>query len=100
MGPNMMWNTKYSPMTTMMGGWGFPTAGGAPTVSAEQARTNATQFLQSYLPNTTLDQATESFPGYYDLHVLKDGKIFGMLSVNAYTGAVWYHTWHGDFIAE
>jgi len=24
----------------------------------------------------------------------------GMLSVNATTGAVWYHTWHGTFIAK
>jgi hypothetical protein len=23
-----------------------------------------------------------------------------MLSVNATTGAVWYHTWHGTFIAK
>jgi hypothetical protein len=22
-----------------------------------------------------------------------------MLSVNGYTGAVWYHTWHGPFVA-
>lgn len=23
-----------------------------------------------------------------------------MLSVNGYTGAVWYHNWHGQFIQE
>jgi hypothetical protein len=23
-----------------------------------------------------------------------------MLSVNGYTGQVWYHTWHGSFIQE
>ena len=22
----------------------------------------------------------------------------GMLSVNGYTGQVWYHTWHGPFV--
>jgi hypothetical protein len=31
---------------------------------------------------------------------LKDGKVAGMLSVNGYTGQVWYHTWHGNFISE
>jgi len=31
--------------------------------------------------------------------VLQSGKISGMLSVNAGTGAVWYHTWHGTYIA-
>jgi hypothetical protein len=40
-----------------------------------------------------------AFPGYYTLHTLDAGKISGMLSVNAATGAVWYHTWHGAYIA-
>jgi hypothetical protein len=30
---------------------------------------------------------------------MRDGKISGMLSVNASTGQVWYHTWHGTYIA-
>lgn len=49
------------------------------------------------LPGTKAEDA-EAFYGYYTLHVLKDGKIYGMLSVNAYTGAVWYHNWHGAFV--
>jgi ABC-type glycerol-3-phosphate transport system substrate-binding protein len=40
----------------------------------------------------------DAFYGYYTLEVNKDGKIYGMLSVNANTGAVWYHTWHGTFL--
>jgi hypothetical protein len=28
------------------------------------------------------------------------GKITGMISVNASTGAVWPHWWHGAFIAK
>ena len=27
------------------------------------------------------------------------GEIFGMLSINGYSGDVWYHSWHGDFIS-
>jgi len=34
------------------------------------------------------------------LHIINGGQVTGMLSVNAYTGAVWYHTWHGAFIAS
>ena len=30
---------------------------------------------------------------------LKDGKIVGMMSVDAVTGQAWCHTWHGAFIA-
>ena len=29
---------------------------------------------------------------------MKDGQVFGMLSVNGYSGEVWYHNWHGAFI--
>ena len=40
------------------------------------------------------------YPGYYTLDSASGGKTVGMLSVNATTGAVWYHTWHGEFVAE
>jgi stress response protein YsnF len=41
----------------------------------------------------------EEFYGYYTLHTEKDGEITGMLSVNGYSGEIWYHSWHGPFIA-
>ena len=28
------------------------------------------------------------------------GMMGGMLSVNGYSGDIWYHTWHGMFISE
>lgn len=98
MGPNMMWNTKY----TFGNGWcnwarGTTTA--TPTVTAEQATTDAQQYLNSYLSGTTTGDIT-AFPGYYTLEVLNNDSPYGMLSVNAFTGQVWYHTWHGAFIAE
>ena len=43
--------------------------------------------------------APETFPGYYTMHTLRDGEIEGMLSVNAVTGEVWGHSWHGAFVA-
>ena len=100
-GPNMMWNTKYRAM-----GWGhmqgLPWWSGAPTtqmpVTTEQARQLTQGFLNAYLPETTVDPAVDTFYGFYDLYVRKDDKIIGMLSVNGYTGLVWYHTWHGPFM--
>lgn len=89
MGPNMMWNTKYGHMA-----WG---AAAQATVTKEQAAQYAQRFLDTALPGTKADEA-DAFYGYYTIHVLKDGKTYGMLSVNAYTGAVWYHSWHGTFI--
>jgi hypothetical protein len=50
------------------------------------------------LPGKTADETADMFPGYYTLHVLEDGETVGMLSVNSYTGQVFFHHWHGDFI--
>ncbi len=98
MGPNMMWNTKYGMMGRMMGGYyrqGPPSAD--MPVGPEQAEAYAQQYLDRYLPGTTVEQA-DAFYGYYTLHTLQGGEVTGMLSVNGYTGSVWYHSWHGPFI--
>jgi hypothetical protein len=65
----------------------------------EVAKSIAQQWLDRNLTGTTTE-APDTFYGYYTVHTRKDGKISGMLSVNGYGGAVWYHTWHGAFIAS
>lgn len=99
MGPNRMWNTKYGHMVGlgMMGGF-WPQAAVAPTVTAEKAQQIAQKWLDQYQPGSATE-APDIFPGYYTLHITKVGAVTGMLSVNAYTGQVWYHTWHGAFVA-
>ncbi len=99
MGPNMMWNTKYGMMRSgILGGiYGTPTT--TMTVTATQATANAQQYLNAYLPGTTTGDVT-TFYGYYTVEVLNGTTTYGMLSVNGYTGQVWYHTWHGAFIQE
>lgn len=89
-GPAMMWNTAY----------GMHAAGGgrAAIVTVDQARAIADGWLQANRPGEKADTA-DAFPGYYTVHTLRDGHVVGMLSVNAATGAVWYHTWHGRFVA-
>lgn len=107
-GPNMMWNTKYGQMGAgtsgmigrgMMGGY---TQADQPTadmpVKPEQAVQDAQQYLHAQGGTLTLESQHDTFYGYYTIHTLKDGKTEGMLSVNGYTGQVWYHTWHGAFI--
>jgi uncharacterized membrane protein YkoI len=87
MGPNMMWNKKY----------GHINIGETEVkVSKEQAMKIAQEYLDSALSGTKLNQP-DDFYGYYTMEVTKDSKIFGMLSVNSNTGAVWYHNWHGAF---
>jgi len=122
-GPAMMWNTRYGMMGEsgvrgrqgmmggdpgsggMMGGEyrGDPTWAPSPettrsSVSAQEAKAVAARWLAregSELRAGTAD----AFPGYYTLHVLEGDRVAGMLSVNAYTGVVWYHWWHGRFLS-
>jgi len=62
----------------------------------------AIEYAQSYLDRAmpgTIAAEPHAFYGYYTLHTERNGQITGMLSVNGYTGQVWYHDWHGPFIS-
>jgi hypothetical protein len=99
-GPNMMWNAEYGHMGRsggmmgMMGGY----ASGNMTLSPQEAGEVAQRWLDANLPGRTAGEA-DAFYGYYTLHFLDDGDIEGMLSVHGDSGDVWYHSWHGDFVA-
>ena len=99
-GPNMMWNTKYHMAGSGPLGWRWsgPNAQAQP-VTVERARQIVGQYLSTAFPGATPDHGT-AFYGYFTFDVERDGRKFGMLSVNAYTGQVWYHTWHGTFVQE
>ena len=85
----------------MGGGLGDPTwtpGGTEADVSPERARRLADRWLRSQGPGLVASEP-DAFPGYYTLHALRDGKVVGMLSVNAATGSVWRHWWHGRFVS-
>jgi hypothetical protein len=98
-GPNMMWNTKYSMMQGMMGPHAQAGASGQMQVSEQEAKSIAETYLSQNFPGSHVEGITR-FYGYYTIDFQKDGKIIGMLSVNGYSGQVWYHSWHGAFIQE
>jgi len=89
-GPNMMWSTKYGMMANQQ-------TGGQMSVTADQAKQIGQRWLDQQQPGSTTEMP-DQFYGYYTVHNLKDGKVTGMLSVNGYSGQVWYHTWHGPFV--
>ena len=92
-GPNMMWNDKYGHM-----GYGLETEN---SLTLAQARDLAQQALDDQLPGARVHDDGTEFYGYYTFdYDAPEGTIAGMLSVHGDTGAVWIHTWHGDFIAE
>jgi hypothetical protein len=95
-GPAMMWNTIYGvyPRTGMHLYAAHPS-----TIAADQARQIAQTWLGDNRPGQQAGPA-EAFPGYYTIDTTIGGTTSGMLSVNATSGQVWYHSWHGRFIAS
>ncbi|MDA8068071.1 MAG: hypothetical protein M0T77_05605 [Actinomycetota bacterium] len=107
-GPAMMWNTRYGmgrAAAWMMGGYGIGTTGGSGTmsdatrVSMAEAHRLAQQWLDSNEAGVQVEAGGDAYPGYYTLETLKHGAITGMISINASSGAIWPHWWHGAFIA-
>jgi hypothetical protein len=124
-GPNMIWNSRFG-----MGGSGMMGSGngqqnqpgmmgdqnqqgqgmmGSTPNSSNQvaqpvrynlaaAQKLAATFVAGYLPAGKVLEGF-AFPGYYTFDYGRKA-IEGMLSVNAYTGEVWVHGWHGLFLAE
>ena len=82
----------------MMGQISAPSV--SPSVTPAQAKSLTQKFLDARLPGAKAEDDVTTFPGYYTLDFARDGKIVGMLSVNAYTGQIWYHAWHGTFVQE
>ena len=89
-GPAMMWNTALGMMQASGGGVG--------SVDSTKARSIATSWLTANRPGTTI-RSIDTYPGYFTLDLQHTGVVSGMISVSSSTGATWYHTWHGAFIA-
>ncbi len=68
-------------------------------VGQDQAAKLAQDFLNGFLPGTKTGDV-DNFYGFRTIDVTRDGRQIGMLSVSGYTGAVWYHAWHGDFLEK
>ena len=123
-GPAMMWNTRFGMMGNvgmmgrramtggggpMMGaagaammGAGFADPSWAPRADGDVSAGEARAIVRRWLASTGEDLEAgdpAQFPGYYTLHILRAGRPAGMISVNAVTGAPWYHGWHGRFIS-
>lgn len=88
-GPNMMWNTRYGAGSVQAGNSGYDLTG---------AQKLAEEFLTDYLPGAQI-QESHKMPGYYTFDFGRN-ETESMLSVNAYTGQIWVHTWHGSYLGE
>jgi hypothetical protein len=70
----------------------------AVALTASEAIARAQAWLDANQRGSRAAGEAAAFPGYSTIDVTKDGKVSGMLSVNATTGQVWYHWWHGAFV--
>jgi len=98
MGPNMMWNLKYGHMGGGMMGRGSNSSNAEMSISSEEAIQIASEYLSTNGSDLTVGDDADPFYGYYTIYTLKDGEVYGMLSVNGYDGEVFLHTWHGEFV--
>ena len=101
MGGGMMGSGMMDGGGMMGGGFADPTwpalDTGQASIDAPEAERIAQRWLDRSESGLRAGEA-EEFPGYFTLHTLRGGRVAGMLSVNAFTGAVWYHWWHGAFV--
>jgi hypothetical protein len=121
---SMMWNTRYGmlgntsqtlepiPGMSMMWGGGMMgtgmmgslpswySSGSGKVATLSQAVAVANKWLAKTRPGETAEKDGRSYPGYFTMDTTRNGKTAGMLSVNASSGAVWYHGWHGTFLGE
>lgn len=87
-GPNMVWNVRSGQPGRWMGAPARLTS-----IGEADARARAATFLTTYLPGAKVRDG-HTLAGYYTFDYVL-GNALGMLSVNARTGEVWRHTWHG-----
>lgn len=85
---SMMWNTLY-------GHHGIGYRGNE--IGIERAREIAEHWLKTNMPGSILEEEY-IFPGYYTFHFKTPSGDMQMLSVNAYTGYVLFHSWHGRYL--
>jgi hypothetical protein len=98
MGPSVTWNTKYGIVNGVLTIYNA-TAKATMPVTAAQAQSFAQQYLSTVMPATTVGNTTP-FYGYYNVEVLSGGNMYGVLSVNGYTGQIWCQAWLGSFVQQ
>jgi len=94
-GPNMMWNLKYGHMR-----WRQTADDNKNTISLEEAQALAQKAVLNTDSTAEIEGTGTEFYGYYTFDYAVNGQVAGMLSVNGFSGDVWFHNWHGKFISE
>jgi hypothetical protein len=92
-GPARMWNTKY-------GRHVWTGTGAGATVTSAAAEKAARDWLAARGDATAWTLKVKEMYGYFTVNLVKDGRVEGMLGVNAINSQVAYYNWLGTFIAS
>ena len=91
-GPESGWNTKFGRSLR----WPLPSG---KTITADQAKNLAQQWLDRSRDRTAYELKVVELPGYFSVQLLDKGKLSGLMAVNAYTSQVWYRGMRGGRFA-
>jgi hypothetical protein len=98
-GPNMMWNQKYGMRSGMHSRFSVNQPENNMIIDEQKAIELANSYLAKTSQNEFAGNEGQKFYGYYTIDTVNSyGATVGMLSVNSFTGQIWYHSWHGSFV--
>jgi len=90
-GPYSIWNTRFGPASfasrQVYNG----------IVDANTAEAVAQGYLDQNIPGAKV-RDVHPFYGFFSVKIVKDGTVYGIMSVNAYTRAVIYHDWQIGYV--
>jgi len=69
----------------------------AQKVTAGEAQKIAADYVKRFSPNDSVTGEAQ-FPGHYSMFITDNGKIVGVVSVDASSGTAFYHRWLGTFL--
>ena len=93
-GSNMMWNGRYDTRRGGMRGGSVVDPSDMP-ITAADARRAAGQFAAQFASGAQVANV-RPFYGHYTVTLEQDDRWL-VLSVDGFSGQVWYHSWHGTF---
>jgi hypothetical protein len=89
--PDGSWGMGHHGM--MHGMWRGAMTTGQAVTGVDDARLLAQEYLTKNVRGVTLGDPITPRPGGYRFTILRDGKIVGIIRVNASSGEVWYDAW-------
>ena len=90
-GPYSMWNIRYG-LSSFASRQVYNGV-----VDANTAKAVAQAYLDQNIPGAVVGDI-HPFYGFFSFKIMKDGNVYGMLSVNSYTREVLYHSWQSGYV--